>query len=282
MSSRDGGMKTAAGISAVVVNVLVFAGMAYAGIIGKKEAPEEPPAVHVDLVELPALGVERPKEALPRIVTPPPPPPPETDTASISREKLEEELEQQKKKEKEEEQRKLAEEKKRVEDEQRRKREEEQQAEKERKEREKKMARALKTVPDKRADEDNPDGFADGDRDGTSTSMNALAKDAYISRVSLVLTRQFQPPAVISRPELKKLTAHIALKVDAQGKLKGEPTLSKPSGNRFFDDAAIAAVKRFGPGTELKIPLPPDSDPVLRRAVLQGGITAIMEGARIN
>lgn len=277
---EDTGLQAAASASALVINGLIFAGMVWAGFATEiaQENPE-PPNIAVELAELPRLGKEPEPNALPRIVQPPAPPPPETDTASLSREIEEAEEEKKKAEEEEKKQRELAEEKKRLEEEQRKKEEleERKRERKEARERKRAMQDALRNLDDPRADDEDAPGLKDGVRDGTSTDPNSLYnKQVYLSLVKTMLQRQFKVPANIPADERGRLKAGVQLYIDADGKLKGEPKLTRPSGNKFFDDAALAAVRRFGPGSALKLPLPKDA--ALRKTVLKTGISATMEG----
>ncbi len=281
MSTRDPGLKAASMVGTALINSSLFAGMAWAGLIGHDEVTEpEPPAINVTLMAMPKKGIEKDPKQLVRITQPPPPPEPEADAINLARKKAEEEEEQRKKKEEARIKRETAEKQRRLDEAERklaekRKRDEERKA---RKDRKAAMARAMASVRDPRADEDAPEGFKDGDPGGTSTDPNALlAKSAYVSLVSTVLERQFEVPAVVSASERQRLEAHVHLRIDSRGKLKGEPRLVKRSGNRFFDEAALRAAQRFGPGSELRIPLPPASDANLRKLVLKEGITARMK-----
>jgi type IV secretory pathway VirB10-like protein len=277
--ARDEGLRTFAGAAAVLVNASIFVGMGLASLHDEKpDENPEPPSISVELVALPILGKEKEPDALPRIVQPPPPPEPETDAVNLARKKAEEEEEKKKKKD-EEKKRELADEKKRLAEEEKQIEAEKKKAEqKERRDREAAMRRALNNVPDPRADEDSPEGFKDGNRDGTSNDpASLLAKSAYINLLSLVLQRQFEVPATLSEAERKRLEAHVFLKPDDTGKLTAEPKLAKSSGNKFFDDAALRAAKKFGAGTPLKLPLPPASEKDLLKVVLRQGITARMK-----
>ena len=281
----DNGLKVISSLIAGAVNTLIFVGMAMAGMIGSFEKPVDAPLdiVDVQLTALPKHGIERPKKALPRIVQPPPPPPPETDTASVSRKIKEKEELEKKKKEKELEEkkkRKLAEEKTRLEEEERKIAEEDKRQKKQEKidrlKRKRMMAKALDRI-DSRADEDSPDGFADGDAAGNSLDPATLrSKNAYLSRVTLVLQRQTNVPAVISVSDRKRLRAKVHFRVNAQGKVVGKPRLVKKSGNQAWDNEVLRAVRKFGPGSALKIPLPPASEKNLRALVMNKGLTPIM------
>lgn len=279
--ARDGALRSFAGVGAFVVNASIFLGMAYAGMRGAPPPPlPELPSVSVELVALPILGKEREPDQLPRIVQPPPPPEPETDAVNLARKKAEEEEEVKKKKQEEEKKkRELAEEKRRLEEQERKLAEKKKKEEetKQRKARDQAMRRALNRVADVRADEDSPEGFAQGDALGTSSDPRSLlAKNAYANLLSTVLQRQFEVPATLSPADRRRLEAHVHLRIAESGKLIGEPRLAKPSGNRFFDEAALRAAKKFGPGSDLKLPLPPASEKQLRRLVLKDGVTARM------
>ena len=265
----DPALQAVSVVLAVALNGLVFVGMAFAGLMGKIEENPPPPAMDVDLLELPKLGEPPPPEALPRIVQAPEPAPPETDTASLSREIEEAE---ERKREEEKKERELAEQ---------RRRDEEAQKEEE-KARKKAMADALRKVRDPRADdEDAPAGFREGMREGTSTDPNSLYnRQVYLSRLITEVTRQAKVPANISAEERRRLKADVQFNVGEDGKVKGEPRLKASSGNRFFDDAALATVRKFGPGSALKLPLPTDED--FKRLVLQKGITVSLDGKKMN
>ena len=88
-------------------------------------------------------------------------------------------------------------------------------------------------------------------------------------------------PRVIPAETLKRLQATVSFNVDAQGKVQGGPKLVKSSGNNFFDEAALTAVRKFSPGSQLRIPMPIDDD-ALAKIVLRDGLKPTMDGARIN
>ena len=273
-------------VSAVLINALIFTGMAFASMgDGSVERPIDEPlfSVNISPVELPKLGIEPPKKALPRIVEAAPPPPPETDKISLSREKKKaEELEKKKKKAEEKKLREIAAEKKR--DEIKRKEEIEREKEKDKaKKRKRAMDRALRKIKnrDKRADEDNPAGFNDGDKMGNSVDPNARRNKAtYINRVIFAIQQQFEIPTVIPSDRRNKLKAKVAFKFDKSGKLTGPPKVVTSSGNRLFDQAAERALKKFSASGPARIPVPPFSLPKLRRSVLKSGLTLWMSGKK--
>lgn len=259
--------------TALAINVGLFVAMILAGLA--PEPPQEPQVIMAAMVELPRIGETPPDpKALPRIVKPPAPPAPETDAVSLSRER-EEELEKKRKK-KAEEKRKIAEERRRVEkkrkrDEARKKRIEE------RKRRRKLMAEALNDIDDPRAMDEDAPGFKDGHTLGRSTDPNTLRnQQMYAALVSAVLQRQFEVPATIAPEVRSKLVVEVFFRIKKNGKVKGQPKVVKSSGNTFFDRAAERTVRRFGPGSGLRIPLPTDKK--LRANILRSGIRARMKG----
>lgn len=275
-AARDTGLKTVSTVVAGMVNGLIFTGMAMAGLIGEEAPPPELPALPVELVTLPKLGQKPPDpKALPRIVEPAPPPPPTDDEISLAREKEEElEREQERKaeeerieaekrrQEEEERQRKEREEKKRIEDERRRK---------------KAMEQALNRATDPRADDEDAPGFEDGSAAGNSLDPNSLRnKQLYIAQLMVALKSQFEVPGVIPADVRKRLKATVSFKINAQGKVVGEPRLVRGSGNEMFDNAALNTVRKFGPGSALRIPLP--TDETLRKQVLRQGLQPDMYG----
>lgn len=277
MSSESNTQAFAVGV-AVLINATLFVGMAWAGMLGESPVPEEPEfVIDVEILELPKLGKEAPKEALPRIEAPAPPePPPVEDIASISRKKAQEELERKEKVERE----KALERKLQEEDEARRlEKARKRKAAKDRRRRKRKLNRLLEDIEDdERADDEDAPGLKEGLANGNSTNRDSLRNKAgYVNRLSLVLSRQLQMPSVIPKDERSGLEAHVFLRVGSNGKLKGKPKLVRKSGNAYFDNAALSAVRKFGGGSALKIPLPSKSNHDLRRFVLRQGITARMK-----
>jgi hypothetical protein len=103
----------------------------------------------------------------------------------------------------------------------------------------------------------------------------------YLSRVSTLIQRQFSPPATISQREIERLTAHIYIKLNEQGKVEGTPRWVERSGNSFFDDAAMRAISLFMEGAPNRLPLPYDAEwkGGLTRAVLSQGLLVRLSGA---
>ena len=139
------------------------------------------------------------------------------------------------------------------------------------------MAQILNRIRDPRADDDDDPGFKKGHTLGRSTNPDALKnKLVYITLIGRVLESQFEVPSTIPENVRKRLSAKVFFRISPRGKLEGRPKIVQSSRNRFFDRAALSAVKRFGPGSKLKLPLP--KDPELRKTVLRVGIKARMKG----
>lgn len=268
--AREVGVSLSGIMFSALIHVGLFAGMAWAGVVDT-EQNEEPEPIDFVMVELQTLGEEPPpKNALPRIVKPPPPPPPPSEDV-IKTGPREEELEKKKaeelKKKKE-----LAEQRRKEEEEARKKREElerKRKEERDRKKRDRAMSSAFDNLDDPRAEDAPKVGSRDGHANGRSTNAaqaTELAK--YVGLVGSVISRQLKLPPIPR--EFHKKTVRVQFRVDKNGKLKGQPRVKTSSGNKACDNAAMVAVRRFGAGTALKIPLPePDW---LKKKVLAEGI----------
>ena len=277
--ARDTGLKSVSTVIAGLVNGLIFTGMAMAGLSQGEPPPPDLPAIDVEVVTMiPKLGTKPPEpKKLPRITELAPPPTPKDEEISLSREKEEEELERERERKKELE-RIEAERKKREDEERQRKLDEKRRRQEDERRRKKAMQDALDRIPDPRADidEDAP-GFEEGSAAGRSLDPNSIRnKQLYIAQLMVALQRQFEVPSVIPDDVRKRLQATVSFKVNAQGKVVGEPRLMRSSGNKFFDQAALNTVRKFGPGSALRIPLPTDEK--LRKQVLRQGLQPKMHG----
>ena len=259
--------------TAVGANTFIFVMMFVAGLNLGPPMVEELPHVMAEMVQLPRLGDTPPSpKALPRIVKAPEPLPVETDAVSLSREK-EDEFEKEEKERK----RKLAEKKRRLEEERKKRDDERRKREEERKKRKKMMAEAMRKIDDPRADNEDAPGFDQGSAIGTSTDPNTLRnKQVYLTTVSHMLGRFFDVPAVIPPDVRHKLSCEVFFRLDAKGKVKGAPRLVRSSGNKFFDEAALRTVRKFGPGSQLRLPVPKEKK--LRKAILREGLAPRMKG----
>tara|TARA_B100001093_G_C26522259_1_gene882272 strand:- start:121 stop:843 length:723 start_codon:yes stop_codon:yes gene_type:complete len=234
--------------------------------------PEPPELVSIDFVELARKSdVPVKPKLLPRITQPALPLEAAAEEIGLKRKK-QEELEKQKK----EREQKLAEKKRKQE--RAKKKLEAVKRKEDRKRRRKAMALAMQRIEDDpRADDEDAPGFKEGSAYGRSTDPKTLKnKLMYMTRISRLLESQFQVPNNIPEEFRRKASAKVAFKISKTGKVKGKPRILKSSGNRFFDQAALTAVRRFGPGTNLKLPLPKDKK--LKKIVLRSGIRARMKG----
>ncbi len=228
---------------------------------------QEPPPEEVQWVALTALGEAAPPEAVPRIVAPPPPPPPSAEAVSLSREvSPEPKKPEPKKPEPKQPEPKQPPPKKPPP-----------------KKRDLKKAVTLDSLfgpskDDPRADRGPRRGDARGHAEGTSTQWQGDREmSLYVSRVSMLIQRQFSPPSTISQRDLARLKANIHIKLNAQGKVVGTPRWVKKSGNSFFDEAAMRAMERFMDGGPARLTLPAEAD--MKRAVLSQGLTVLLSGA---
>jgi TonB family protein len=267
---RDVGLRVASTIVAVVINGGLFVGMALAGVIGREEPEETPEVIEFETVEILQKGKPRDPKLLPRPSTSPAPLPQEEQVVKTGPKEPEpeapkppdpNEVKLQQEREEKERQKKEAELRKLQED--------------EKKKRQAAIAKALERVGD---EDEPPEGAEDGVEGGNTTDpTKGSAFLGYISQVSLILSRNLEPPATIAPDELKRLTCDVSFQLGDDGKVRGEPTIARSSGNRFFDDAALRAVKKFGAGTPDKLPLP--TEPKLRQAVLKRLMQPTMRGS---
>ncbi|MEE2756798.1 MAG: energy transducer TonB [Myxococcota bacterium] len=269
-SRSDQGARAISVILACGVNGVMFASILLMGMV--TPPPEPPELVAIDFVELARKSdVPIKPKLLPRITQPPLPLEAAAEEIGLKRKK-QEELEKQK----QEREQKLAEKKRKQERE--KKKLEERKRKEDRKRRRKAMALAMQRIEDDpRADDEDAPGFKEGSAYGRSTDPKTLKnKLMYMTRISRLLESQFQVPNNIPEEFRRKASAKVAFKISKAGKVKGKPRIIKSSGNRFFDQAALTAVRRFGPGTNLKLPLPKDKK--IKKIVLRSGIRARMKG----
>lgn len=270
--ARDAAAKGFSLAVAVVLNVALGAAMAYASFADK---PVEEAQVQMEWIEatpIPRLGEEKPKEALPRIIQAPEPEPAPSEAVKLAQER-EEELERERV------QKKLADDRQRQRDEELKKEEEDQKKrdDEERKKRNDAMRKALARVErDVRADEDSPAGLKDGHEAGTSDKAAEMREAAlYAAMVALAIRQELRVPATISDDECKRLAAQLSVRINEEGKVVGQPAMRQSSGNQFFDDAALSALRRFGPDSNLRIPLPRPDLKELRNLVLKRGLNPL-------
>lgn len=253
----------------LVLHVFVLAGVLWG--TAHAVTPEViEPKLDIIWTELPKLGVERDPKLLERIVQAPQP---EAATAPVNLNQEREEEEETPKEKKPELEEKPVDQP----DPEAEKRKEEL----ERKRIKKDLAKAMSQL-DPRADEDSPEGLADGYADGTSTRAAKLREESiWASQMGARIREHLQPPAGISPGECRKLAAIIPIRLTAEGKVANAPVVTESSGNQFFDDAAVRALRFFTEDGQGKLPLPKaDKLPELRKMVQRDGVPVRLECAQ--
>jgi outer membrane biosynthesis protein TonB len=262
----DAGPKAIAFGTTLALHAFVVAGVLWSTIHEAPAVVVEPP-IMVDIYELPKLGVERDDKLLERIVQAPQP---EANTAPVNLNPVREEEEkppEEKKPELEEKQVEQPDpeaEKKKLDDEKKR--------------RQKQLERAMAQF-DERADEDSPAGMENGYREGTSTRAAMLREESlWAAQVAARIQEQLQRPAAISPGECRSLATLIPIRLTAEGKVSNEPSIEQSSGNQFFDDAAVRALRYFTDDGRGTLPLPnAEKLGPLRKMVQREGVAVRLE-----
>ena len=84
------------------------------------------------------------------------------------------------------------------------------------------------------------------------TSNQAVSGDEYATAIhDAVLKNWSTPTGMVSDSELATLSAEVRVSISAEG-LLSNPRVTKPSGNQYFDDSCVQAVKATG-----RVPPPP-------------------------
>ncbi|MFN3202901.1 MAG: energy transducer TonB [Bradymonadia bacterium] len=271
----DTGLNLAGILASALVNVGLFAGMAYAGMSDEANPPE--PTMDVTWVEMvPKYAPEpevKPKTALPDIIKKAPAPPPPVDNVIKTGER-----EEEKRKKAEEEKKRLEEiaaAEAREREKEREKQKQRERAEKRKRDRQRKEDLKKKTDniwdsldKDDRGVEDSPkQGRKDGLVGGNSNTGQVTEKQRYIARVNRIVGRQLKIPP-IPREDRKKVV-RVKFAIDADGKTSN-PRVIKSSGNKSCDSAFVAAVRRFGEDAPNSIVLP--TEEWLKKDVLRRGM----------
>jgi len=117
----------------------------------------------------------------------------------------------------------------------------------------KEMKRALRRAQMlAQATEEPAEGSLTGSEDGTSS--HGSVGDEYATAVYTAIRRNWvTPTGLVTDAELAKLVMVMRISIDADGNLKN-PVVKQSSGNGFFDDSCIQAVKATA-----KVPPPPPS-----------------------
>lgn len=118
-------------------------------------------------------------------------------------------------------------------------------------------------------------GFAEGEVGGTGSELRLGS--VYSSRVSKEIERVFKVPPFLDEATLRKLKVRIQItRMTFDGAIEEYRVVSK-SGDKSYDDAALAAIKQFVPreGGSRKLPAP---DPEVLRFINARGLTINLDG----
>ena len=118
-------------------------------------------------------------------------------------------------------------------------------------------------------------GFKEGEIGGQG--MELRLGSTYSTKVSRELSKVFRTPPFLDDATLKKLQAKVQVtRMSFEGAIEEFRIVSK-SGDRSFDDAAIAAIKQFVPreGGQKRLPVP---EPEVLRFINSKGLTITLDG----
>ncbi len=91
------------------------------------------------------------------------------------------------------------------------------------------------------APEEPAEGLATGVEEGTASE--ASVGDEYATAIAAAIRKHWTVPAeLVAEGDLAKLEAEVRIKITEDGALSGE-ALTRPSGNSYFDDSCLQAVK---------------------------------------
>ena len=126
----------------------------------------------------------------------------------------------------------------------------------------------------------NLERFEDRECERLDDDANTRRRNQIIHQnlVATVVRKKFEVPEAIPADAQGQLNADVQFRFDEDGKLVGQPRLVRSSGNKLFDDAALATLRKFAPGTPARIPVPPAHTGDLRKSVLKNGLTLTMDG----
>jgi hypothetical protein len=118
-------------------------------------------------------------------------------------------------------------------------------------------------------------GFKDGEVGGQGMEMRLGS--TYSVKVSKELTRIFKVPPFLDEATLKKLQVRVQVtRMGFDGSIETYRVVSK-SGDKSFDDAALAAIKQFVPkeGGQKRLPVP---EPEVLRFINTKGLLVTLDG----
>jgi TonB family protein len=132
------------------------------------------------------------------------------------------------------------------------------------------LRRALeraKALAQNAAAEEAAEGSLTGSAEGTSN--HAVSGDEYATAINDAVHKHWSTPTgFVSDSELAALSADVRISISADGVL-ANPRVTKPSGNQYFDDSCMQAVKATG-----RVPPPP--------AGFKRGFTLVFEGKELT
>ena len=109
-------------------------------------------------------------------------------------------------------------------------------------------------------DEGAKDGVADGD---VTDPALALKANMYTRKISAMIRKNWQIPAIIKKEDLQNLSAEVFFRTTYSGEVYSIEVVTA-SGNNIFDSSVIEAIKKTG-----TLPLPKDRE--LKKLVLKEG-----------
>ena len=109
-------------------------------------------------------------------------------------------------------------------------------------------------------DEGAKDGVADGD---VTDPALALKANMYTRKISALIRKNWQIPAIIKKKALRNLSAEVFFRITYSGEVYSIEVVTA-SGNNIFDSSVIEAIKKTG-----TLPLPKDRE--LKKLVLKEG-----------
>jgi TonB family protein len=128
------------------------------------------------------------------------------------------------------------------------------------------LRRALeraKTIAQSAAAEEAAEGSLTGSAQGTSNQ--AVSGDEYATAINDAVHKNWSTPTgMVSDSDLATLSAEVRVSLSSSGTLSN-PRVTRPSGNQYFDDSCVQAVKTTG-----RVPPPP--------AGFKRGFTLVFEG----
>jgi TonB family protein len=126
------------------------------------------------------------------------------------------------------------------------------------------LSDSMKDIKEDARAEETDEGAKDGVADGDVTDPAlALKANMYTRKVSALIRKNWQIPAIIKKEALSALSAEVFFRITYSGEVYGVEVVTA-SGNNIFDSSVIEAIKKTG-----TLPLPKDRE--LKKLVLQEG-----------